>query len=130
MLFASLLLAIAGIVFTFCITWGMNQERLDATASTDVFQKFSLNTLDGKKISAKDTASSRYIAYNIWGTDCPPCIQELPDLEELNNSYDPADFRVIGIPLDVTNHGEEIIDVRLEEAKKELSRHRESLLQT
>ena len=58
------------------------------------------------------------VAVNVWGTDCPPCIQELPALEELNNSYDDSVFRIIGTPIDVSVHGETIVEERLEEAKR------------
>lgn len=115
---AAAALAAFAVVITFCFAWGGYQARKEAEAETDIFQIFNLNTLDGGTLSGKDLRSSSLVAVNIWGTDCPPCIAELPDLEELNNSYDDSEFRIIGIPVDVTAGGKVIIDERVEEAKR------------
>lgn len=115
---AALVLSLSGIVMTFCISWAQNQEHIEAEAETDIFKTFELQTLDGKPFTAQDLRSSSLVAVNVWGTDCPPCIQELPALEELNNSYDDSVFRIIGTPIDVSVHGETIVEERLEEAKR------------
>lgn len=39
---------------------------------------------------------------NLWATWCPPCIVEMPSLEALQESYDPARFRVVPVSLDQT----------------------------
>ena len=38
---------------------------------------------------------------NIWGTFCPPCKVEMPDLGKLNREYDPDRFQVVGIVCDL-----------------------------
>lgn len=37
---------------------------------------------------------------NIWGTFCSPCIEELPMLQEIADSYEDKDVNVIGIVAD------------------------------
>ncbi len=39
---------------------------------------------------------------NLWATWCPPCVVEMPSLEALQESYDPARFRVVPVSLDQT----------------------------
>ncbi len=120
-LVAAFLFAMAGLVLSFVDVWAKLEAKKEETAQTNVFETFELKTMDGGTLSAKDLKSTKIIAVNIWGTDCPPCIKELPALEKLNNTYDDSEFRLIGIPVDVTRHGTEIIDDRLEEAKRILS---------
>ena len=112
------LLSITALVFTFDIEWGKNEKKLQDQADTEVFKTFDLATLDGGRLSAKDLSSTKISGFNVWGTDCPPCINEFPELEELNNTYDDSDFILIGIPVDVTNHGEGVLEDRREEAKR------------
>lgn len=117
-LFLAFVLSISAIVFTYCTCFGKNEAKIEAEAETDVFEHYELNTLEGGSLAAKDLSAVSIIAYNVWGTDCPPCIAEFPDLEELSKSYAESEFRLIGIPLDVTDKGEKIIDERLKEAKR------------
>lgn len=117
-LFLAFVLSISAIVFTYCTCFGKNEAKIEAEAETDVFEHYELNTLEGGSLAAKDLSAVSIIAYNVWGTDCPPCIAEFPDLEELSKSYAESEFRLIGIPLDVTDKGEKIIDDRLKEAKR------------
>ena len=117
-LFLAFVLSISAIVFTYCTCFGKNEAKIEAEAETDVFVNYELNTMEGGSLAAKDLSAVSIIAYNVWGTDCPPCIAEFPDLEELSKSYAESEFRLIGIPLDVTDKGEKIIDERLSEAKR------------
>ena len=118
---AAFVLALTCVVLTYCSTWATYQIRIEAEAEADVFKTFELQTLDGEPFTAQELRSSELVAVNVWGTDCPPCIEELPALEELNNSFDDSEFRVIGLPIDVTVHGKEIIQERLTEAKRILN---------
>ena len=116
-LFFAAVLSIAAFVFSFCFTWGIYQGKVEAQAETDVFQTFDLATLDGGRLTAAELSSSKIIFVNVWGTDCPPCIYELPDLEEVSKTFKQEDLRIIGVPLDVTN-GEEVNEDLLNEAKR------------
>ena len=112
------ILAITGLSFSYAYKWGTHQAKVEAEAETDVFKTFDLDTLDGGRFSYKDSSQSQYTAFNVWGTFCPPCIEELPALEQVNNSFDDKDFRVVGIIIDVTKDGTNIIDERIEDAHR------------
>jgi peroxiredoxin/Flp pilus assembly protein TadD len=40
---------------------------------------FDLTTIDGKRVTL-DTFKGKTLVINVWGTWCPPCRQEMPDL--------------------------------------------------
>ena len=40
---------------------------------------------------------------NIWATFCGPCLDEMPDLGELNTQYADQNFQIVGIVVDVLN---------------------------
>ena len=43
---------------------------------------------------------------NVWGTYCPPCIGEMPDLEKLSQSL-PENAQIVGLICDVTYQNSE-----------------------
>jgi peroxiredoxin len=57
---------------------------------------FSLPTLDGDVIRLSDLRGKPVIL-NFWATWCPPCRDEMPDLELLWQTYDQGDVMVLGV---------------------------------
>jgi len=56
-------------------------------------------------LMATDSAPLRFdeeriVVLNVWAPWCPPCLDEMPSLEALNQKLDPRRFRVVGITLD------------------------------
>ena len=114
----AVILTVAVLVFSFAAAWGNFINGIEAAGSSDVFKTFALQTIDGGQLTAADLRGHKLVAVNIWGTDCPPCLAELPDFERLSKEYSPEDFYVIGFPMDVTTHGEKIVEKRLAEANR------------
>ncbi len=76
-------------------------EPLDPSIEVDpsvgsLAPDFVLTTLDGETISLVDL-HGKNILINYWATWCPPCIKELPMLENLHQEYAGEDFVVITI---------------------------------
>jgi peroxiredoxin len=42
---------------------------------------FTLSTIDGERVSLSDYAG-KVVFINFWGTWCPPCVEELPALQD------------------------------------------------
>ncbi|WP_296327628.1 TlpA disulfide reductase family protein [uncultured Treponema sp.] len=70
---------------------------------------FSTKSLEGKEISDDMFAKNKVTMLNIWGTFCPPCIKEMPDLAKLNETNKEKGVEVAGIVIDLTDRNGNII---------------------
>ncbi|WP_245833035.1 redoxin domain-containing protein [Oceanobacillus timonensis] len=50
---------------------------------------FTLETLDGESVQLSDFQGER-VMINFWATWCPPCKQEMPDMEQFYQEHDPV----------------------------------------
>jgi len=66
----------------------------------DSFGTFKTVDLDNNEVTEELFAQKEYTMVNVWGTFCPPCIKEMPELEELNGSL-PDNFQLIGLVVDL-----------------------------
>lgn len=73
-------------------------------AKTDAAEgviSFSGYDLDGNEIdSASVFSKAKLTMVNVWATTCPPCINELAELENLNNEWKLQDMQVVGLLYD------------------------------
>jgi thiol-disulfide isomerase/thioredoxin len=53
---------------------------------------------------------------NIWASYCNPCVNEMPDLAELNGEYQDQGFQIVGIILDATDSKGSVDDAVLADA--------------
>lgn len=60
---------------------------------------FSLPGLDGKTYSLSDFRG-KWVLVNYWATWCPPCLEELPELEVFHNNHKDLDAVVIGVDME------------------------------
>lgn len=42
----------------------------------------------------------RLLVVNFWATWCPPCVEEMPDLQQVRDEYAARDVEIIGIGID------------------------------
>lgn len=55
-------------------------------------------TLEGKSIPLADL-TGKVVLVNFWATDCPGCIQEMPDLIKTYQDYQDKGFEVIAVAM-------------------------------
>lgn len=55
---------------------------------------------DGKEMSFSEYTKDKVVLINFWGTWCPPCRAELPDLVSISNELPADKFVMIGIALE------------------------------
>lgn len=62
---------------------------------------FAATSVDGEAVDATLFTDATLTMVNIWGTFCGYCLQEMPELSELNQEYADRGFQVVGIVGDV-----------------------------
>ncbi len=55
---------------------------------------------NGEKMRFSDYAKNKTVLVNFWGTWCPPCRREIPDLIKVSDNLKDKDFVIIGIALE------------------------------
>ena len=68
---------------------------------------FEANTIDGQSFSSDRFADSKVTMINVWATYCNPCLAEMPDLGDIADNYNRANFQLVGIISDVTEESSE-----------------------
>lgn len=63
--------------------------------------EFEGTDMEGNKVSADIFSRSKLTMVNVWATYCSPCLNEMPELGEIANEYDPGEFQLMGIISDV-----------------------------
>lgn len=56
--------------------------------------------MDGKTVSFSEYTKGKVVFLNFWGTWCPPCRAEIPDIIEISKELKDKDFVVIGIAVE------------------------------
>ncbi len=66
-------------------------------------KKIAFDSVDLKGNAVTDSLfkENKITMINIWGTFCPPCIREMPDLAKLNQANKGKGVQVVGIPIDI-----------------------------
>ena len=77
------------------------RERLRGENASDWFAApFSMDLINGGAFTRADLNRSRVTVINGWGLYCGPCVRELPELQALNEEYDPADLQIVTVIAD------------------------------
>ena len=62
---------------------------------------YAAATLAGDSISLSDLRG-RAVLLNVWATWCPPCIEEMPALDVLQQRFGPESLRVLAVSIDTS----------------------------
>ena len=85
-------------------------EKSDAGEQT--LEDFTADTLDGGEFTMEDVKASDLTMINVWGTYCPPCLEEMPELARLETSL-PDNVKLVTYCIDGAEErqaAEEIIE--------------------
>ena len=58
--------------------------------------EMSWTTLDGKEQKLRDL-QGKVVVLDFWATYCPPCLEEIPHLNELQTKYGAENVQIIGL---------------------------------
>ncbi|MCY3871946.1 MAG: TlpA disulfide reductase family protein [Gemmatimonadetes bacterium] len=62
------------------------QKKKPGRAIGDVLGNFLVETLDGEQLQLEELIG-KIVVINVWFTTCPPCIEEIPHLNQLVEKY-------------------------------------------
>ena len=62
---------------------------------------FTLPGLDGKMVRLADY-KGKVVLLNIWATWCPPCVEEMPSMEELYQKLKAEGFEILAVSMDIS----------------------------
>ena len=66
----------------------------------------SLDSIDDNKHKLSEyIGHGQWVVLNIWGTRCPPCREEMPELVSFHDEHKNNDGIVIGIAIDFPSYG-------------------------
>ncbi len=88
-----LLLLVITLILSAC---GSFAAPLPDLSGTEPVPDITLPTPEGDMLSLSDFRG-QVIFLNFWGTYCPPCVAELPDIQEVYEALQGEDFVVIGL---------------------------------
>ena len=111
---AVLLIAICCILLAAC----SSESSEDGEKSRNGFLEYEAKALNGDAVSFKELLEKNELTIiNIWATFCGPCIDEMPELEEIYKEHS-GRIGVIGICADVSDSNGKVDEKLLETAKK------------
>jgi len=86
-------------IFALCVALFVS---INAHASLDV----SLKSIDGSSHKLSEyIGHGKWVVLNIWGTRCPPCREEMPELVHFHDEHKDNDAIVVGIAIDFPSYG-------------------------
>jgi peroxiredoxin len=77
----------------------LNPDPLPAALQGRDAPDFQLPDASGRTVSLREQRGHP-VAVNFWATWCPPCIEEVPSLEDLARSLDGSDMRLLAVSVD------------------------------
>jgi peroxiredoxin len=65
----------------------------------DKAPSFSITANNGQKLSQRDFGG-KLLVLNFWATWCPPCVEEMPSLNQFAQAMAPSGVVVLGVSID------------------------------
>ena len=72
--------------------------------------KFSAKDVDGNDVDESIFKENKLTIINLWGTFCPPCIEEMPSIQKIQDEYKDK-VKVIGLLVDSTEKTDDVKEV-------------------
>jgi len=89
------ILTIIGIALAYTFYSNFFADRSVAQAGNDSVN-FVLNDLEGERIELENL-KGKGVFLNFWGTYCPPCVEEMPIMQELYADYKEKGVEIIAV---------------------------------
>lgn len=109
-------LGVALIVLVFAVFAGCGGQDVKGEGKEErasEFTSFTTQDIYGEEVTEEVLKDYDLTMVNVWGTFCPPCIDEMPHLGEIQKEYQDKGVNIIGLVLDVQDQKLEVIDDKI-----------------
>ena len=93
------LVAVAVLAIIAMVLTRDTQERRKIIVEGDVAPAFTLQTIDQRTVNL-DEQRGKVVLVHFWATWCPPCVEEMPQLDSLYRKLAGPDFDVLAVSVD------------------------------
>lgn len=103
-------IVIAGLLLGGCGDSASVDDAPNAAQASPVAKNipaFTAKTIDGAPVTNEIFAAKKITVVNIWGTFCPPCVAEMPELAEMSRTL-PEDAQIIGLVCDAADDSPQV----------------------
>jgi peroxiredoxin len=90
---------IAGLALVAGFALALKHYSTGAGSSADPFFQQTFKDLDGEAV-AMGRWKDHVVVVNFWATWCPPCVEEMPDLQRVHDDYATRGVVVVGLGID------------------------------
>ena len=94
---SALVIAVMFIAGTMAI--GCKEERPTLSVG-DIAPEFEAKRLDDSTFRLADYRGKKAVLIDFWATWCPPCIDEIPTIKRIADTYRDQGLEVVGVSLD------------------------------
>jgi cytochrome c biogenesis protein CcmG, thiol:disulfide interchange protein DsbE len=92
--------AMASLTIALCVVVAGTLEP-KIISKGDTAPKFTLTTDQGRTVTRSDFGG-KLLVLNFWATWCPPCIEELPSLDQFARKFGPQGVTVLAVSVDTS----------------------------
>jgi cytochrome c biogenesis protein CcmG/thiol:disulfide interchange protein DsbE len=84
----------AVVLILLCLGWAAAGEKLSQAPN------FTLPDMNGKKVELKSLLGKGPVFIHFWATWCKPCLEELPYLDKMGQTYKDKGLAMVAISID------------------------------
>ena len=85
------------------VAWWRLRPAPVADAAARIFFDQRLPTPEGQPVVFNNWRG-QVVVINFWATWCPPCVEEMPDLNRLHTQWQPRNVQFVGIGVDTASN--------------------------
>ena len=78
----------------------LKMEERPTLSLGDIAPEFEAKQLDGSTFRLADYRGKKAVLIDFWATWCPPCIEEIPTIKRIADTYRDRGLEVVGVSLD------------------------------
>ena len=86
-------------------------EKATEILDPDAFVPFQGVDFKGNEVSNDIFKENQLTLIKVWATNCPPCIEEIPHLQELNDELADEGFQIIGFLVGGEGSKDEAVEI-------------------